>query len=161
MDAQHPLRLFCRFGHLVSTAFLSGAIILSYCFDAREVLTDQPAYPKLCTMAGVVLLMTGIANVFIIKSGKEKTSLMKVWIHFFSIKFMFTLMLTPAVKPIEHLFGMDEDQKLCMQFWIVLILIAYSGMIKAFREDVANNFEEDPFKDKFMQFQKKYKDVAT
>lgn len=92
---------------------------------------------------GVILILTGIANVFIIKGKKEKTPQMKLWIHFFSLKFMLTLLLTPAIKPLQALFAFDEERKLQIQFWIIIFLFVYSIGIKGYREDIANNFDPD------------------
>lgn len=63
----------CRFVHLTATGFLSGTIIISHVFQMTNVLRDQPSYSLLCALAGVLLILSGIANVFIIKMGKTKT----------------------------------------------------------------------------------------
>ncbi len=70
-------------------------------------------------------------------------------------------MLTPAVKPLQVWLGFDDESKLAIQFYIVCGLLVYSVMAKGYREDWCNNFEQDPFVDKFMTFQEQYKNVVT
>jgi hypothetical protein len=54
----------------------------------------------MCAVAGVLLFISGIVNVFVIRSGKSNTKQRKAWTHLFALKFCLATLLTPAVKPL-------------------------------------------------------------
>lgn len=97
-------------------------------------------------------MSSGLINLFIIKGGKPKTPEMKLWVHLLSAKFMLALFLTPAVNPVQKWFGFDDELKKQMQAGLVVFMFVYSVLIRAYREDAANNFDEDPLTDKLHEF---------
>ena len=86
---------------------------------------------------------------------------MKIWIHMISVKFLLALLLTPAIKPIQKTFGLNEEAKELLQFWLVVFLLIYSVCLRGYREDTSNNFEESPYEGKFIEFQKRFEEVTT
>ena len=126
-----------------------------------NVLRDQPSYSLLCALAGALLILTGIANMFIIKAGKAKSHQTKTWAHFLAIKFVLSLGLTPAFRPIQCHFELNDEKRAEVQFWIVVVILVMSVGIKGYREDVANNFEPNPFEGKFREFQKRFEEVTS
>ena len=54
----------------------------------------------------------------------------------------------------------DEETKVKIQFYLVLFMLVYSVGIKAYREDVLNNFNRDPVEQKLEAFQKKFEEVS-
>ena len=74
----------------------------------------------------------------------------------FELKFFLALLLTPFIKPLQAVFDLSDEFKVKLQFSIVCVIMVYSVAIKAFREDVLNNFESDVFQQKFNEFSKKY-----
>ncbi len=94
------VKSFSRFVHILSASFLSGTAILNHLFSIGEKLSDEPSFPKISAFAGVFLIVSGICNIFLIKAGKKLTKEQKIWIHFFELKFLLALLLTPAIKPL-------------------------------------------------------------
>ena len=65
------IKVISRIAHMFSTAILSGMIILSYLFSLQSVLSQNPNFKKLHIIAGTVLIISGFANIFLIR-GKKK-----------------------------------------------------------------------------------------
>ena len=55
---------------MLSTTILSGGIILNYFFDISTLLSEDATYKRIHAVAGVILISTGILNIFLIKAGK-------------------------------------------------------------------------------------------
>lgn len=102
------VKSFSRFAHILSTSFLSGSAILNYLFNTGTILAEEPSYAKVSAVAGVVIFISGICNIFLIKAGKKLTKEQKIWIHFFELKFFLALLLTPAIKPLQKFLDFDE-----------------------------------------------------
>ena len=154
------IKSFSRFIHLLSASFLSGTTILNYLFSIGEKLSDEPSFPKISAFAGVFLIISGVCNIFLIKAGKKLTKEQKIWVHFFELKFLLALLLTPAIKPLQRFLGFDEQTKITIQFYLVIFMLVYSVGIKAYREDVLNNFNADTVEQKLEAFQKKFQEVS-
>jgi hypothetical protein len=117
-------------------------------FSAK--LKEKEGYTLFFAFTGILLFVTGIANIFLVKGGKKLTdSVHKIWIHFFELKFILALLLTPLIYPITSIFAQTgrktilEDTKNKIQFWIVCFMFIYSPFIKFFREEICNNFKKD------------------
>lgn len=139
------LKTGSRIVHLVSTGLLSGIITLNYFFGVNEYLSEESSFSKLNAIAGIMIFATGIANIFLVKAGKKLEGDQKMWIHMFELKFFLALLLTPFIKPLQAVFDLSDEFKVKLQFSIVCVIMVYSVAIKAFREDVLNNFESDVF----------------
>jgi hypothetical protein len=146
------IKSFSRFVHILSASFLSGSAILNYMFSIGEKLSDEPSFAKVSAIAGVAVFISGICNIFLIKGGKKLNKEQRVWVHFFELKFMWALLLTPAIKPLQKLMGFNERTRILVQFYDVLLILVYSVGIKAYREDVLNNFCKDPVEEKLESF---------
>ena len=92
----------------------------------------------------VVLFISGIANIFLIKAGKKLKPEHKMWVHFFEVKFLLALCLSPILNfPLRTFTSTQEELdtlRFKVQFYIVVFIYFYSTLIKYFREEVCNNF---------------------
>ena len=140
----------------MSTGLLSGILTMHYLFGVGEYLKEEPFYEKLNIVAGLLIFVTGISNIFLVKGSKKLEGTQKTWIHFFEIKFFLTLQLTPAIKPLQYMLDFSDETKTSFQFWIMCLIMVFSIGIKAFREDAQNNFVGDPFSSKLDEITKKY-----
>lgn len=94
------LKVISRIAHMLSTTILSGSIILNYFFELNWYLRDSEDYRRLHMITGIVLIVSGILNIFLIKGGKKLKPEQKPWIHFFELKFVLALLLTPVINPL-------------------------------------------------------------
>ena len=138
-----------RVTHMISTATLSGSIVINY-FTNTEKLTSHPNYYGFWLWTSVILFVSGILNIFLTKNGKTlKDPVHKVWIHFFEFKFILALFLTPAVYPFTTILveegetQISENMKNKIQFYIICFMFFYSPLIKYYREEICLNFEVD------------------
>jgi len=46
--------------------------------------------------------------------------------------------------------------KIEIQFWVIIIISVMSFFLKSYREDVCNNFEDDPINDKLEEIKQRY-----
>ena len=109
------------------------------------------------------MFASGIANVLIIRDGRTFTDHWHtMWNHFFELKFVLALLLTPAIYPLTGMFAPEgslnitEATKCKVQFYIVVFLMFYSPFVKYFREEVCLNFERDIVMDKVQELQAKF-----
>ena len=140
------LKVISRIAHMVSTAILSGIIIMTYLYDLGPVFASKPGLRKLSMILGPVLIISGFANIFLIKGGKKLTRSQKPWIGMLHLKLLLAIIfLTPVLSPILRVFLKDEasvdSTKQAIQFYFVCFAYLYSAGIKYFREDVHNNFD--------------------
>ncbi len=80
---------------MLSTAILSGMIILNYLFDLQSTVAAHPGFKKLHIIAGTVLIVSGLANIFLIKGKKKIMPQHKLWSHLLHLKFFLAILLTP------------------------------------------------------------------
>ena len=67
------LHLVTRALHVMSCGFIVGTTFLNYFFQTNQFLADDPNYFDFAhPMAGVIALVTGIANYFILKPANNK-----------------------------------------------------------------------------------------
>ena len=67
------LKLVSRVVHMISSGFLAGTTILNYFFYTNEFLGEDPDYFDFAhPLAGVLALISGIANVFLLKPPKKE-----------------------------------------------------------------------------------------
>ena len=107
----------------------------------------------------------------------DNESLHRVWGDMVKLKFVLSLLLTPLVNPLviftistlspnlltEDDYALDQDDldllrhrqtleyKKIIQFWVVVILLILSFGTKAYREEVCNDFKEDPINKKLQE----------
>ena len=73
-------------------------------------MKGNQTYKLLNILGGSLLIVSGIANIFIIKAGKSlKIRKYKMWIHFFELKFILALLLTPSINMILKYFFDDFE----------------------------------------------------
>ena len=140
------VKVVSRIVHMVTTALLSGIIVMTYLFDLGSVFGKIQGLKKLHMFLGPLLIISGFANIFLIKGGKQLKRSQKPWVGMLHLKFLLAcLFLTPLFTPILRIFlsGDDasiEQTKQAFQFYLVCFMYLYSAAIKYFREDVHNNF---------------------
>lgn len=99
------IKIISRIAHMFTVAILSGAVILNYMFDLRATLKDEPAYKRLIVISGVILMISGFCNIFLIKGKKKLKPEHKLWGTLLKLKFLITLIfLTPLINPILSIF---------------------------------------------------------
>mmetsp|Transcript_4843 Transcript_4843/g.3453 ORF Transcript_4843/g.3453 Transcript_4843/m.3453 type:complete len:123 (+) Transcript_4843:151-519(+) len=106
---------------------------------------------------GILLILSGLANIFLIKEGKKLSPEHKPWRHMFEIKFLLALFLTPVANPLLKLFVAPENldkARINFQFGLICFFYLYSTYIKYFREVVCNNFNDDQVLLKMHELQK-------
>ena len=91
-------------------------------------------------------MISGFANIFLIKAGKKLEKKHKAWVGMLHMKFLLAIIfVTPILK---HLIAIiiKEEVKLkqvteCTQAYFCLGMYVYSTGVKYFREEVCKNFE--------------------
>ena len=83
-----------------------------------------------------------------------------MWRHALEVKFVMALMLTPLMNPVaRNMHKNDESAQASftrtIQFIFVVLLLIFSVCIRAFREDVCNNFAPSPLAEKFSDISNK------
>ena len=133
-------KVISRTLHLLSSGLLSGLVTLNYFFGTNEYLREEPQYGALHVIVGLVVFVTGILNIFLVKGKKNLEPEHKLWLHLFELKFFLSLLLTPAIKPLEYLLDLSEESKSAFQFYVLCVVVVMSVGAKAYREDSLNNF---------------------
>lgn len=90
---------------MLSTSILTGVIVMNYFFDTSHFLKENPTYKKLHMISSIVLIISGTANIFLIKGRKKLKTEHKKWVRYLEIKFGMTLFLTPLINPIMWIFA--------------------------------------------------------
>lgn len=150
---------------MLSTMLLSGSIILNHYSNGKldRLMSKHPNHQLFQGIVGSAMFASGIANVFIIRDGKKlQDQVHKMWMHFFELKFILALLLTPAIYPLTSIFAPEgsvnitEQTKYKVQFYIVMFLAFFSPFVKYFREEICMNFERDIVMDKVQELQAKF-----
>ena len=158
-----------RVTHLLTTAANAGQIIYNYMSDGEldDKIKGHPNYASFNTMNSTIIYLTGISMIFLTKGGKELTDpVHAMWMHFFELKFILGLFLTPLIYPLTGMFAdegeenISEAAKSKYQFYIVVFFCFYSPMTRWFREEVCQDFKVDIIMQKVMQLQDRYKQSA-
>jgi len=102
-------------------------------------------------------------HIFLTKGDKElKDPVHGIWLHFFELKFLLSMFLTPLVYPLTSVFAEEGESNLSdqsiikIQFYIIIFLMFYSTFTKYFREEVCHNFEVDVVMQKVQELQNRY-----
>ena len=140
------IKVLSRIAHMLSTALMSGIILFTHFFNMGPVFQAQPGFKTLHLILGPALLISGFANIFLIKAGKKLEKKHKAWVGMLHLKFLLAIIfLTPILK---HLIALiiKEEVKLkqvteCTQAYFCLGMYVYSTGVKYFREEVCKNFE--------------------
>jgi len=136
----------------LSIATLSGLVSYNYLSggELTPALKNHEGFKMVNTFVGLTVFVTGIANVFLVKGGKKLTDpVHKMWIHFFELKFILALLLTPLIYPITSIFAeegqnvISSETKDKIQFYIVVFMFFYSSFTRYFREEVCHGFKKD------------------
>ena len=104
------------------------------------------------------IIISGLLNVMFVKGGRElKDPMHGMWQHFFELKLILALFLTPLFDPMTKMFAeegedsISEDLKTKIQYYIVVFLAFYSSFIRYFREFVCMDFKVDMIMQKVQQ----------
>ena len=89
------IKVVSRIAHMLSTAVLSGMIILNYLFNLQSTFSQHAGVKQLHMICGTVLIVSGLANIFLIKGKKKIMAHHKPWSHMLHFKFFLALLLTP------------------------------------------------------------------
>ena len=89
------IKVVSRIAHMLSTAVLSGMIILNYLFNLQSTFSQHAGIKQLHMICGTVLIVSGLANIFLIKGKKKIMAHHKPWSHMLHFKFFLALLLTP------------------------------------------------------------------
>ena len=147
-----PFKFVFRTAHLLSASFLCGSIVYNYISEGEmhERLKNHPSYDSFNTITSVMVFATGITNIFLTKDGKVlEDPIHCMWQHFFELKFILSLFLTPMIYPMTVMFAeegeefISENFKSKIQFWLVVFMCIYSSFIRYFREEVCQEFKID------------------
>ena len=139
------IKYISRVGHIASIAVFSSLVIFNYLLDIKATYGDNPIYKRLLHISTAILLVTGFANIFLIK-GKKKltTSKQKRWRHFLELKFVVALTFTPLFKFPLKLFLKSESEieqfRVKYNFYLICGFFLYSTFVKYYREEICNNF---------------------
>ena len=141
------IKIASRCTHMLSTMIISGITINNYLSDSHldRKLSSQQSFSLFYNSSIFFLFTSGILNIFLNKNGKKlENPLWKIWIHFFELKFILALLLTPIIYTVTLPFASDqqisETTKNKIQFYIVMFMFIYSPFIKYYREEVCFNF---------------------
>ena len=97
-----------RTAHMLSTMLVTGSVVLNYASNGKldRHMSRHENYHWYQAIVGAIMFGSGIANVFIIRDGKKfEDQVHKMWMHFFELKFILALFLTPAVYPLTSMFA--------------------------------------------------------
>lgn len=95
------IKVISRIAHMISSGLLAGLIILNYLFNFSVNSLIDSKHLKLTHMiCGIVLIVTGVANIFLIKGRKKLLPVHKKWLHLLEFKLMLALLLTPLADPL-------------------------------------------------------------
>lgn len=113
-EEQKPLNLikiFFRVLHQLSACVLGGLVIYNYLSnnELAKKMKKNANHSRFNSFLGILLFATGITNIFLIKNEKDlsKNEIHKLWQHFFELKFVLSLFLTPLIYPLTMLFAED------------------------------------------------------
>lgn len=104
------LKFVSRVAHQLSTTLLGGMVVFNYWSEGEfnTKIKEKEGYQLFFALTGIFLFVTGIANIFLVKGGKKLTDpVHKAWIHFFELKFVLALLLTPLIYPVTSFFAQD------------------------------------------------------
>ena len=59
----------------------------------------------------LTVVLTGIANIFLIKEKKLTDPIHKMWVHIFELKFVLSLFLTPMIYPISGFYYHSQSEQ--------------------------------------------------
>ena len=143
------LKFVSRLTHMVTVGILGGSIILNFFFGEviKESVLDHPIrqgiFTKVFAITGTLLIISGCANIFLIKGGKTVEDKYQYWYYFLALKFIIGLLVTPLGPKLFQLIGKGDwywEHHTKIQFFLILLAYFLSTSAKWFREEVAHNF---------------------
>ncbi|CDW88176.1 UNKNOWN [Stylonychia lemnae] len=139
---------------------MAGTVVMNYMFNLHGYLKDDPAYKRLHMIAGVVLMLSGFFNIFLIKGKKKLKPEHKPWSTMLKLKLVIALLFTPLINPLLSGMTSTEEElaklRINIQFYLLIGMFIYSTFIKYYREEICNNFDDDEVFKKVQELQKKY-----
>lgn len=156
-------KIATRVAHLTSVGFITGTTILNYFFDTTTYLEEDPNFASAKLIAGVTIFVTGILTMKQLKGDKELEGGQTVWSDVLKFKVVASLFLNNFVTHplIVMLVGADDEEAQIkatteIHFYVVVTIMLVSILNKAYREEICNNFEKDPFHEKLDEIKNKY-----
>ena len=105
------IKVLSRITHMLSTALMSDIILFTYFFNMGPVFHSQPGFKTLHLILGPAILISGLANVFLIKAGKKLEKKHKGWVGMLHLKFLLAIIfLTPILKYLIAIIIKDEGK---------------------------------------------------
>ena len=100
-------KFISRVVHMTSVMAMSGLVTYNYFSDGElvETIREHASYKDFNTVTGLLLFVSGIANVFLVKAKKLEDPVHKVWQHFFELKLVVSVLLTPMIYPLTAYFA--------------------------------------------------------
>ena len=97
--------------HLFSCGILFGLLTLNYFFTVFEYLKEESDFDTFLLITQFTTLLSGIFLYFTTRGPKpiEKED-HKPWQLMQEVKFFVTLLMTPAVAPLQSMLSLDEEQ---------------------------------------------------
>ena len=140
------IKAISRVTHMISIALMSSIIIFTYFFNMGPVFAAQPGYKTLHMILGPALLISGFANIYLIKAGKKLEKKHKAWVGMLHLKFLLAVIfLTPVLKHLIAIFIKNDVELVAVtqktQAYFCIAMYFYSSVIKYFREEVCHNFD--------------------
>ena len=127
---------------MASIAVFTGLVVFNYFFDLKKTHGDNPTYKRLLHISSILLIVTGFANIFLIKGKRKLQPKHKGWLILLKVKFILGLTLTPLINFPLKLFIDSPDSlerfKTSYNFYLVCSLFFYSSFIKYYREEKCN-----------------------
>mmetsp|Transcript_32408 Transcript_32408/g.28698 ORF Transcript_32408/g.28698 Transcript_32408/m.28698 type:complete len:157 (+) Transcript_32408:25-495(+) len=143
------LKFFSRLTHMITVGIIGGSAILNFCFGAvlKEHITTNPEkhglFVKLYSIGGALLIISGIANIFLIRGGKKVEGKYHLWYLILTLKLAIGVLTTPLAAKLARLMNMETwywDNLIKINFGLILTAYLLSTTAKWFREEIANNF---------------------
>ncbi|CAI2383532.1 unnamed protein product [Moneuplotes crassus] len=137
---------------MICAGIIGGSAIANFFFGPviKESVQDNELrtkmFVKFFAITGALLIISGLANIFLIKGSKAVEGKNCYWYLFLFFKFCLALMTTPMAPKVFGIFGKEDfywDNHTKIQFVFILLAYLLSTSAKWFREDVANNFVQN------------------
>ena len=143
------IKFLTRVIKLISVSILAGLTIFNFFLGQKlkESVqdTDQfKLFTRICAFSGVLLMVSGILNMFLIKGSKSVGTKHSFWYFLLFLKFVISVLMTPLAYKFASAVDMSdwyEANSTMVQFYLVMTAFLLSTGAKWYREDVANNFE--------------------
>ena len=108
-----------RLTHLLSAGTLSGQIVINFYSEDKmnEKIKSHELFGSFQNFLSVLVFVTGFLMIFHAKNGKTlKDPVHNIWLHFFEVKFVLSLFLTPMVFPLTSILADEGESQISEEF---------------------------------------------